>query len=96
MDMLEDYVEEEHEQDDGSTMKPNEIFSMLSQVLYNRRNKMDPFYNQLVVAGFRDGKCNECILFVFSFFSHTQNLSLPLFHCSVFGVHRHARLQLHR
>lgn len=55
MDMLGDVVDEEREHDDGATLKPQEIFNMLAQVMYNARNKMDPFYNQLVVAGHRDG-----------------------------------------
>jgi len=53
---LDDYVTEEREHDDGSRMYPHEIFSYLGQMMYARRNKMDPLYNQLVVAGFRDGK----------------------------------------
>ncbi len=54
--MLDDYVVEERECDDGSEMYPREIFNLVAQTMYDRRNKMDPFYNQLVLAGFRDGK----------------------------------------
>lgn len=53
---LEEYVVREKEDDDGATMDPAEIFSLVSQMMYNRRNKMDPLYNSLVIAGFRDGK----------------------------------------
>jgi len=55
MDMLEDHVTEEYEEGDGSTMFPREIFSLINTVMYNRRNKMDPYYNQLVIGGFRPG-----------------------------------------
>jgi len=44
--MLEDYVE-----DDGDNRTAKEIHSYLARVLYNRRSKMDPLYNQLIIAG---------------------------------------------
>jgi len=42
--------------DDGSLLYPQEIFSYLSRVMYQRRSKGDPFWNQFVLAGYRDGK----------------------------------------
>lgn len=56
MDILDDTVVGEREEGDGSCLYPNEIYSMLGNIMYGRRNKMDPLYNQLVVGGFRDGK----------------------------------------
>jgi 20S proteasome subunit beta 7 len=47
---------EDQSYEDGATLFPKEIHSYLGRVLYNKRNKMDPFWNELVVAGFRDGK----------------------------------------
>ncbi len=55
-DQLKDVIVEEREQDDGSKLYPNQIFSLLSQIMYNRRNKQDPLYNQFLLAGYRDGK----------------------------------------
>ena len=42
--------------DDGHTLSPKEIHSYLSRVMYNRRNRMNPYYNQLIVGGFKHGK----------------------------------------
>lgn len=42
--------------DDGITMSPKEVFSYLSHMMYRRRSKFDPLYNQFVVGGFRDGE----------------------------------------
>jgi 20S proteasome subunit beta 7 len=41
--------------DDGHEMSPAEIFAWLTRVMYNRRNKFDPLWNSLVVAGFKGG-----------------------------------------
>ena len=41
---------------DGFTLSPAEIFSYLRVVLYNRRSKFNPLWNNLVVAGFTGGK----------------------------------------
>ncbi|CAG9464917.1 unnamed protein product [Pedinophyceae sp. YPF-701] len=38
-------------QDDGITLQPSEVFSYLTRVMYNRRSKMNPLWNSLVVAG---------------------------------------------
>jgi len=32
-------------------MQPQEIYSYLSRVMYNRRSKFDPLWNSLVVGG---------------------------------------------
>ena len=42
--------------DDGYEKTPAEIFSYLRAVMYNRRNKFDPLWNYLLVAGVKDGK----------------------------------------
>lgn len=55
-DMLEDLTTEDHEISDGAVLSAEEIHSYLSRVLYNRRSKMNPLWNQLVVGGMRDGK----------------------------------------
>ena len=53
---LDEYVIREREAQDGATMYPREIFNLVAQMMYNRRNKMDPLYNSFVVGGFRDGE----------------------------------------
>jgi 20S proteasome subunit beta 7 len=40
---------------DGIVRSPHAIFSWLSRVYYGRRNKFNPLWNQLLVAGARDG-----------------------------------------
>lgn len=42
---------EEHCLDDGYKMGPKALYSYLSRVMYNRRNKMDPLWNSVVFAG---------------------------------------------
>lgn len=37
--------------DDGQKLSPQEVCSYLTRVLYNRRNKFDPLWNSLVIAG---------------------------------------------
>mmetsp|Transcript_110848 Transcript_110848/g.238665 ORF Transcript_110848/g.238665 Transcript_110848/m.238665 type:complete len:241 (+) Transcript_110848:18-740(+) len=39
--------------DDGYTRSPSEFHSYLRAVLYNRRNKFNPLWNQLLVAGYK-------------------------------------------
>jgi 20S proteasome subunit beta 7 len=54
--LLDELVNDEFCRNDGSRLYPEEIYNYLSRVLYNRRNKMNPLWNYLVVAGFRDGE----------------------------------------
>ena len=42
--------------DDGSTLVSSEIFHYLTRVLYYRRSKVNPFWNQLVVGGFQSNQ----------------------------------------
>ena len=55
MDKLENMNQEDLNQDDGYRRNPMEVFSFLRAVMYNRRNKMNPLWNQLLVAGFHSG-----------------------------------------
>lgn len=43
-------------EDDGKELGPWEIHSYLCRVMYNRRNKFDPLWNSLVVAGVKNGR----------------------------------------
>lgn len=47
---------EEFAIDDGSTMPPSALHNWLTRIMYQRRSKMDPLWNSIIVAGFRDGK----------------------------------------
>ena len=42
--------------DDGCSMSPKDFHQYLGRVMYNRRNKFDPYWNEMIVAGFKDGK----------------------------------------
>ncbi len=55
MDMLGEEVTREAELDDGQTLGAPELHAYLTRVMYARRNKGNPLWNSLLVAGFRDG-----------------------------------------
>eukprot|EP00180_Rhodochaete_pulchella_P000753 Plantae.Rhodophyta-Rhodochaete_pulchella.ctg15849.p2 GENE.Plantae.Rhodophyta-Rhodochaete_pulchella.ctg15849~~Plantae.Rhodophyta-Rhodochaete_pulchella.ctg15849.p2 ORF type:complete len:228 (-),score=43.02 Plantae.Rhodophyta-Rhodochaete_pulchella.ctg15849:100-717(-) len=56
LEMLDDIVVDELCQDDGAETDASEYHSYLTRVMYKRRNKMNPLYNSLVVAGFKGEK----------------------------------------
>ncbi|XP_056637519.1 proteasome subunit beta type-4 [Diorhabda carinulata] len=41
--------------DDGLKMKPKSLYCWLTRVMYQRRSKLDPFWNNLVIGGLQDG-----------------------------------------
>jgi len=49
--LLDELTTDDYRTDDGITLQPNELYAYLSRVMYNRRNKMDPLWNSLVVGG---------------------------------------------
>merc|ERR1711957_739142 len=49
--MLDDHDNEEFCHEDGHCMGPAEYSSYIGRVMYNRRSKMNPLYNQLVICG---------------------------------------------
>ena len=55
LDMVKRLSKEDFQEDDGSSLTAGELHEWLSRVMYNRRNKMDPLWNTLVVAGRCDG-----------------------------------------
>lgn len=55
MDTLTAVVTEERLLEDGAAMGAEEIRAFLARVMYNRRNKMDPLWNALLVAGVSGG-----------------------------------------
>lgn len=42
--------------DDGNSLGPKEVHSYLTRVMYNRRNKFNPFWNSLVLGGVKNGQ----------------------------------------
>lgn len=42
--------------DDGNSLGPKEVHNYLNRVMYNRRNKFNPFWNSLVVGGVKNGQ----------------------------------------
>merc|ERR1712050_712452 len=47
---------DEYAYDDGAAMSASAMHHWLTRIMYNRRSKMDPLWNSIVVCGFRDGK----------------------------------------
>lgn len=45
--------------DDGHILRSSQVFEYLSRVMYNRRSKMDPLWNALVVAGWESGSIDS-------------------------------------
>eukprot|EP00177_Eucheuma_denticulatum_P007122 GFKZ01012950.1.p1 GENE.GFKZ01012950.1~~GFKZ01012950.1.p1 ORF type:complete len:256 (+),score=31.68 GFKZ01012950.1:144-911(+) len=41
--------------DDGHELSARALYQYLARVMYNRRNKMDPLWNYVVVGGWQDG-----------------------------------------
>ncbi|GBG59517.1 hypothetical protein CBR_g38541 [Chara braunii] len=41
---------------DGKELSPKEVHSYLNRVMYNRRNKFDPLWNAVIVAGVHGGE----------------------------------------
>ena len=54
--MLEGQIIQEYRNDDGHSLGPEHIHEFLARVMYERRSKSDPFWNSLVVGGFKNGK----------------------------------------
>jgi len=48
---LDSAMNEQFCRDDGHTLSPTAIHQYLSRVMYGRRNKMDPLWNSVVLAG---------------------------------------------
>ena len=46
----------EYTMDDGASMSPSMLHHWLTRIIYQRRSKMDPLWNSIVIAGFRGGK----------------------------------------
>jgi len=57
METLENMNQEDLNADDGYRRSPSEVFNYLRAVMYQRRNKGNPLWNQLLIAGYKsDGK----------------------------------------
>jgi len=50
-DLLDELDEEDWLNEDGCRMGPHEYSSYIGRVMYNRRSKFNPLYNQLVIVG---------------------------------------------
>lgn len=57
--MLDTETNREYCFDDGHVLSPKAIHQYLARVMYNRRNKMDPLWNHVVIAGMQDGGEDE-------------------------------------
>jgi len=55
-ELLNELMEEDQVHEDGHRLSTKAIHSYISRVMYNRRSKMDPLWNALVIGGFQDGK----------------------------------------
>mmetsp|Transcript_48526 Transcript_48526/g.35716 ORF Transcript_48526/g.35716 Transcript_48526/m.35716 type:complete len:252 (-) Transcript_48526:51-806(-) len=55
-EMLDNMHQDDVNQDDGYFHTPSEYYSYLRTVLYQRRNKFNPLWNQLLVAGYHQDK----------------------------------------
>lgn len=55
-DFIEQKIIDEECLDDGMKLKPKSLYSWLTRIMYQRRSKFDPFWNNFVVGGIQDGQ----------------------------------------
>merc|ERR1711988_1295951 len=55
-EQLTSLIEHDEALDDGSKLTPSAIHKYLVRVMYNRRNKVDPLWNSVVVGGMYKGE----------------------------------------
>eukprot|EP01116_Phalansterium_solitarium_P025371 TRINITY_DN9669_c0_g1_i1.p1 TRINITY_DN9669_c0_g1~~TRINITY_DN9669_c0_g1_i1.p1 ORF type:complete len:271 (-),score=67.24 TRINITY_DN9669_c0_g1_i1:152-964(-) len=53
--ILDELLTNDRIEDDGSILPPSAIHSYMTRVMYGRRNKNDPLWNQIITAGVRNG-----------------------------------------
>jgi len=53
---LDNLMRKDYNHDDHSKLYPSEIYNYLIRTMYNKRNKFDPLYNSILVAGYREEK----------------------------------------
>ena len=56
MSLVEERVRSDRIKGTGSVLTAPELHSYLGRVFYNRRNKMNPYWNSILVAGYKDGE----------------------------------------
>jgi len=54
--VIEQKVIDEECLEDGFSYSPRSIYSWLTRVMYNRRTKMNPLWNTVIIGGLQDGK----------------------------------------
>ena len=54
--VIEAKIIEDERHNDGFQMKPRSLYVYLSRLLYQRRNKFNPLWTSIIVAGMQDGK----------------------------------------
>ncbi|KAF2885399.1 hypothetical protein ILUMI_20797 [Ignelater luminosus] len=54
-DLIEQKIIDEECLDDGFNLKPKSLQCWLTRIMYNRRSRFDPFWNNFVVGGLQDG-----------------------------------------
>ena len=54
--MLEDVVTGNQNWDDGHEILPRSIHTYMTRILYQRRTKMNPLWNTLVIGGYANGE----------------------------------------
>jgi len=55
-ELLTSLIDEDSVHHDGSRLDTRAIHKYVSRIMYNRRSKMNPLWNELVVAGFHAGQ----------------------------------------
>jgi 20S proteasome subunit beta 7 len=56
MTYLDELTTDDYRMDDGIQLGPKQIYAYLCRVMYNRRNKFDPLWNNIIVSGVQDGE----------------------------------------
>jgi len=82
-------------QDDGAVLTPAEVHSYLGRVMYNRRSKVDPLWNQVITAGFDKGKSFLGMTDIYGSTYESDVLASGYgLHLAIPLLRKHARLQM--